>query len=183
MLQDLKTACRALLKTPWFTCIVVLTLAVGIGANTAIFGVVNRLLLNPLPYSDGDRLVFLRLGDSRVAFGYPIPGFFVARLRDEATLLDGVEAYDLRDVLAYDERGARVVRGMRVTPTLPALLGVAPLLGRGFTADDAAAGAPAVVLLSYETWQRDYGGARDVLGRAVTLDEAPHVVIGVMPAR
>jgi predicted permease len=183
MLQELKTACRALLKTPWFTCVVVLTLALGIGANTAIFGVVNRLLLNPLPYPDGERLVFLRLGDSRVAFGYPIPGFFVDRLRDEATLLDGVEAYELRDVLAYDESGARVVRGMRVTPTLPALLGVAPLLGRGFTADDAVAGAPAVVLLSYETWQREYGGARDVLGRAVTLDEAPHVVIGVMPAR
>ena len=86
-------------------------------------------------------------------------------------------------MLAYDENGARVVRGMRITPGLPAFLGVSPLLGRGFTAADAEAGAPAVVMLSYEMWQRDYGGASDVIGRAITLDEVPHVVIGVMPAR
>ena len=72
-------------------------------------------------------------------------------------------------MLAYDDSGARVVRGMRITPGLPALLGVSPLLGRGFTDDDAVAGAPAVVLLSYEAWQRDYGGDRDVVGRASRL--------------
>ena len=183
MLWDIKNACRALLKTPWFTCVVVLTLALGIGANTAIFGVVNTLMLNPLPYANSDRLVFVRMGTERVAFGFPIPGFVAAKWRDEARSFDAVEAYEYRDVLAYDDRGARIARGIAITPTLPVLLGVSPVLGRGFTPDDAAPGAPAVVVLSYEMWQRDYGGARDVVGRAITLDEKPHVVIGVMPAR
>jgi putative ABC transport system permease protein len=183
VLQDLRNACRALLKTPWFTCVTVLTLALGIGANTAIFGVVNRLMLNPLPYPDSAQLVFLGLGSSNVPFGFPTPDFVAHIWRDQARSFDGVEAYASRDVLAYDEGGARVVRGMRITPGLPALLGVAPLLGRGFTPADAEPGAPAVIVLSYETWQRHYGGASDVLGRAITLDDVPHVVIGVMPAR
>src|SRR5688572_29040239 len=182
MLHDLKNACRALLKAPWFTCVVVLTLALGIGANTAIFGVVNALMLNPLPYPNADRLVFIRLGDQNIPFGLPLPGYVVAKWRGEARSFDAVEAYEYRDVLAYDERGARIVSGIRITPSLPSVLGVSPVLGRAFTADDAVPGAPAVVVLSYETWQRDYGGARDVLGRAITLDEVSHVVVGVMPA-
>ena len=183
MLHDFKNACRALVKAPWFACVVIVTLALGIGANTAIFGVVNALLLNPLPYPNSDGLVFIRLGNDRIPFGLPLPGFAVAKWRDEARSFDAVEAYEYRDVLAYDERGARIVRGIRITPSLPTVLGVSPVLGRGFTADDALAGAPAVVVLSYETWQRDYGGARDVLGRAIKLDEVSHVVVGVMPAR
>ncbi len=183
MLQDLRNACRALLKTPWFTCVTVLTLALGIGANTAIFGVVNRLMLNPLPYPGSEQLVFLGLGSSNVPFGFPTPDFVAYIWRDQARSFDGIEAYASRDVLAHDEGGARVVRAMRITPGLPAFLGVEPLLGRGFTTADAEQGAPAVVVLSYETWQRDYGGASDVLGRAITLDDLPHVVIGVMPAR
>jgi predicted permease len=183
MLQDLKNACRSLLKTPWFTCVVVLTLALGIGANTAIFGVVNGLLLSPLPYSNTDRLVYLRLGNENIPFGLPLLGYVAAKWRDEARSFDAVEAYEYRDVLAYDERGARIVRGMGITPSFSSMLGVSPLLGRAFTADDTASGAPAVVALSYETWQRDYGGARDVLGRVITLDETAHVVIGVMPPR
>jgi putative ABC transport system permease protein len=183
MLHDLKAACRDLIKHRAFTCVVVLTLALGIGANTAIFGVVNRLLLNPLPYPDAERIVYLQLGTKLSTFGSPTPDFVARAWRAEARSLDGIEAYELHDVLAYDDSGARVVRGTRITPSLPTFLGVAPLLGRGFTVADAAPRAPAVVLLSYETWQRDYGGARDVLGRAIRLDDVSHVVIGVMPAR
>jgi len=182
MWHDLKTACRELLKNRWFACVTVLTLALGIGANTAIFGVVNKLLLNPLPYRDADRLVLLQLENASGQPGFPLFGFLVPRWRDEARTLDGVAAYDTRDVLAYDERGARLVRGMGITPGLPAVVGVSPLIGRAFTTDDAAPGAPAVVLVSYEAWQRDYGGDREILGRAITLDGSPHVVIGVMPA-
>ena len=183
MLQDLKAACRELLKNRWFTCITVLTLALGIGANTAIFGVVNKLLLNPLPYPDSDRLVYLRVVLTRSQFIWTPPSVVANTWRDQARSLEAVEGYLSRDVLAYDENGGRVLRGMRITPGLPAFLGAAPLLGRGFTAADAEAGAPAVVVLSYEMWQRDYGGASDVIGRALTLDEVSHVVIGVMPAR
>ena len=184
MLQDLKNACRALLKTPWFTCVVVLTLALGIGANTAIFGVVNKLLLNPLPYLDSDRLVYLEVEVTRRQFGFPPPVSVASAWRDQARSFEGLEGFAWgRELLAHDENGARALTGMGITPGLPALLGVQPLLGRAFVPADAAAGAPAVTLLSYETWQRDYGGANDVLGRAITLDEVSHVVIGVMPPR
>ena len=113
---------------------------------------------------------------------FPMFGYLVPKWRDEARTLD-VAAYTSRDLLAYDERGARLVRGMEITPGLPAFLGISPLLGRAFTPDDATPGAPAVALLSYESWQRDYGGDRDLVGRAITLDGSPHVVVGVMPAR
>ncbi len=172
-----------MLKNRWVTCVTVFTLALGIGANTAIFGVVNKLLLHPLPYPDSDRVVFVRVGDARPQSVFPLFGFVVAKWRDEARSFEGVAAYESSDVLAFDDRGARLVRGMRITPGLPAVLGVSPFVGRAFTADDAVPGAPAVALLSYEAWQRDYGGASDVVGRAITLDEAPHVVIGIMPAR
>ena len=120
---------------------------------------------------------------TRARFVFPPPSAVASAWRDEARSLEGVEGFASRDVLAYDENGARVLRGMRITPGLPAFLGVAPLLGRGFTPADAEVGAPAVVVLSYEMWQRDYGGANDVIGRAVTLDEVSHVVVGVMPPR
>jgi putative ABC transport system permease protein len=183
MLQDLRNACRELLKNRWFTCITVLTLALGIGANTAIFGVVNRLMLNPLPYADSDRIVYLRLWNPRSVLGFPMPDFVASAWREQARLLDGIEGFSPHDVLAYDESGARVLRGLRITTGLPDFLAISPLLGRSFTAADAEAGAPGVVMLSYDAWQRDYGGAQDVLGRALTLDEVSHVVIGVWPPR
>jgi putative ABC transport system permease protein len=183
VLQDLRYACRELLKNRWFTCITVLTLALGIGANTAIFGVVNKLLLNPFPYPDSDRLVYLRVVLTRAQFVFPPPSAVASAWRDQARSLEGAEGFTPSDVLAYDENGARVLRGTRITPGLPAFLGVAPLLGRGFAPADTEAGAPAVVLLSYEMWQRDYGGASDVIGRILRLDEVSHVVVGVMPPR
>jgi putative ABC transport system permease protein len=183
MLLDLKTACRELLKNRWFTCVTVLTLALGIGANTAIFGVVNKLLLNPLPYPDSDRIVYLRVGLQRAQISFPPPVAVASAWREEARSFEGFEGSNSNTVLAYDESGARVLRGMRFTPGLPAFLGVAPVLGRGFAPADTEPGAPAVVMLSYEMWQRDYGGSRDVVGRAITLDDLPHVVVGVMPPR
>jgi putative ABC transport system permease protein len=182
MLHDLKAACRGLLNAPWLTSIIVLTLALGIGANTAIFSVANRLLLNPLPYADAGRIVHLRLGSERFAFGYPTPNFVARAWHDDARSVDGVEAFELRDMLGYDDLGSRVLLGMKATPGLPTFLHVQPVLGRAFTADDAQPAAAPVALLSYEMWQRDYGGAAEVLGRTITLDAVTHVVIGVMPA-
>jgi predicted permease len=181
VLLDLKAACRELAKHPWFACVMVLTLALGLGANAAIFGVVNKLLLNPLPYANADRLVFAGLDFPGLPFTFPVPDSVARALRDDARTLDGVEGYTARNVLAYDDTSARALQGMRMTVGLPSFLGVVPALGRGFTPADAEAGAPAVVMLSYEMWQRDYGGARDVVGRTLTLDEVPHVVVGVLP--
>ena len=186
MLLDLKSACRELWKNRWFTCVTVLTLALGLGANTAIFGVVNRLMLNPLPYPDADELVYLGLnmrGLTGESASFPAPSSVVAAWRDEARSVDGLESFNSISVLAYDDNGGRVLRGTRITPGLPSLLEVAPVLGRGFTPADTEAGAPPVVMLSHEVWQRDYGGTNEVLGRAITLDDVPHVVVGVMPPR
>jgi putative ABC transport system permease protein len=181
MLQDLKAACRVLAKSKWFTCVTVLTLALGIGANTAIFAVVNRLMLNPLPYPDADRIAYLRLAERDLPF--VMTSYVVAAWREEARSFDGIEAYAFRGLLAHDASGARTVVALSMTPGLPAFLGVAPALGRGFTEEDAAPGAPAVAMLSYEAWQSEYGGAADVLGRTITLDRRAYVVVGVMPAR
>ena len=183
MLQDLKNACRELLKNRWFTCITVLTLALGIGANTAIFGVVNKLLLNPLPYADSDRIFYPMLWSQRARSGFPPLNVVTKAWREQAQSFDGIESFSSRSVLAYDENGARVVSGMEISFGLPSLSMSSPVLGRAFTAADAETGAPPVVMLSYEAWQREYGGTNDVLGRALTLDEKPHVVVGVMPAR
>jgi len=145
---------------------------------------VNKLLLNPLPYPDSDRLVYLEVEVTSRQFGFPPPVSVASAWRDQSRSFEGMEGFAWgRELLAHDEYGARALTGMGITPGLPALLGVQPLLGRGFTPADATAGAPAVALLSYETWQRDYGGTNDVLGRAITLDEVSHVVIGVMPPR
>ena len=138
-LQDLRYGLRSLRKSPGFTLVAAASLALGIGANTAIFGVVNRLLLSSLPYPDSDRLVYLRPGTPESESGLPTLPAVAAAWR-EASSFEGVEAYEFRSMLAYDERGARVVRGYRITPGLPALLGVAPALGRGFTAADAEPG-------------------------------------------
>jgi putative ABC transport system permease protein len=179
---DLKTAFRALLKQRWFTFVTVLTLALGLGANTVIFGVVNRLLLNPLPYPDSDRLVYLNVGSERLQYA-GAPRTVAVAWSEQARLLERLEGYSFSSALAYDANGARVLRGVRITPGLPSLLGVSPRLGRELTAADAEPGAPPVVMLSYEVWQRDYGGAPDALGRALVLDELSHVVVGVLPPR
>jgi hypothetical protein len=110
VLQDLRIACREVMKNRWFACVTVLTLALGIGANTAVFAVVNQLLLNPLPYPDSDRLAYLRLGSARYAFGYVTPTFVASAWRAHGRLHDGIEAYASRDVLAYDDAGARIAR-------------------------------------------------------------------------
>lgn len=183
LLQDLRHASRVLLKTPGFTFVVVLTLALGIGANTAMFSIVNGVLLAGLPFRDADRLVDLneveRADRTR---GAVAPATF-ADWQRLVTTVETMAAYRQRTYNLTLEAGEpERLPGAMTSSTFFDVLGVAPLLGRTFTRDDAAPGAGQHVVLSYGLWQRGFGGAPDAVGRTVRLNGAPYTVIGVMPA-
>jgi predicted permease len=180
--QDARLAWRSVRRTPGFTLVVLLTLALGIGANTAVFSVVRRVLLDRLPYHEPQRLVAL-YGTTR---GEP-------DARGRLALTDVVELA-ARPTLAgaapfgihagYTHVGADAAeswQGTSVGPTFFALLGTPPLLGRTIGERDAEAGAEPVVVLSHGLWQRAFGGDPAVVGRTVRLTDEPHTVIGVMP--
>src|SRR6185312_9771057 len=145
-------------------------LALGIGANTAIFSVLNAVVLQPLPYSQPDRLVTLGQGSS---------GEYLA-LRERLRTITGLAEWDPTTDPVDDGRDALRLTGVAVTPNLMPLLGAAPMLGRGFTPNDGEVGNAHVLMLSYATWRREFGGARDVIGRKVTLEGLPYTIIGVM---
>jgi putative ABC transport system permease protein len=181
LLQDVRYALRSLRRAPRFTAVVVLTLALGIGANTAIFSVVNRLLLHPLPYTDADRIVFLWEGKPQGTM-MVVPNLGLIRAwKAQARSFDGVESYRSHSFMATVQGEAEVVRGTEITPGFPAFVGVHAALGRTFIPDDARPGAPPVVLISYARWQRQFGGSTSVLGRTITLDGKAYSVVGVMP--
>jgi predicted permease len=180
--QDLRYALHQLRANPRFAAVAVLTLALGIGANTAIFSAVNRLMLDPLPYPDAASLVYIAQRPSPQSdFRFPVPGYAASAWREQARSLDGVEAYSRQDLLVADDRGARLVHGIEMTPGLPAFLGVRPMLGRAFSADDARSGAAPVVILGAAMWKREYGASADVLGRVLTVDGVARAIVGVMP--
>jgi putative ABC transport system permease protein len=179
--RDVRYAARSLWRTPGFTIIAVLTLAFGIGANAAIFSVFDAVLLRPLPYRDADRLhVIHEIGST----GTLIPANALhfrewrasTRSFDQMALI-GPATYDLRGT------GAPVrINGARVTPSLFETLGVIPALGRTFREEEDVEGRDRVVILGHEIWRTRFGGDPAVVGRTITLDDAPHVVVGVLPA-
>ena len=169
--QDLRFGWRALRRTPGFAIAAALTLALGIGANTAIFSVLNAVVLQPLPYAHPDRLVTLGQGSS---------GEYLA-LRERLRTVTDLAEWDPTTDPIDDGRDALRLTGVAVTPNLMPLLGAAPMLGRGFTPNDGVPGSNRVLVLSFRTWRREFGGARDVVGRKVTLDGLPYTLIGVMP--
>ena len=182
LLHDIFHAVRTLRKAPAFSLVVLTTLALGIGANTAIFSVVNTVLLRPLPYADADRLAMVfrtvpRFGFTRSTSSYPDFNDW----RAQATSFTSMAAYGYttRDYMA-DEGAERWV-GYRATAALMPMLGVAPLVGRVFTSEDDSPGAAPVVVLSYALWQSRFAGDERVLGSAIVLDGEQHTVIGVMP--
>jgi len=181
-MQDLRYGVRVLLKSPGFTLAAVMALALGIGANTAIFTVVNAVLLSPLPYPDSDRLVMVQSRN----FQENLKGlaFAPAGFRDvekQVTSFDGIAAgrYNYDNLTGIEKPTS--LTGSLVTQDYFEVLGEKPLLGRTFLRDDAAAGAKASVILSYDLWQKQFGGRREIVGESVTLNDVPHEVIGVMP--
>lgn len=182
-MQDLRYAIRMLLKKPGFTIIAVLALALGIGANTAIFGVVNAVLLRPLPYQQPDRLVMIwqRLTGASAYPKLPCSAPDYIDYRDQTQTLENVAAFDNTSFTLKTATGSERVSASLVSANLFPLLGVSPLRGRVFTTAEDQFGHDNVIVLSYGAWQRRFGSDPDVLGKTLVLDQKPRRVIGVMP--
>ena len=182
VMRDVRHAARRLIRTPMFTAATLITLALGIGANTAIFSIINSALLKPLPFPDPDRLVGL---------WQTAPGVNIADLN--ASIADYItyreESRTLADVAIWDGNALTVtglaeperVDGINATFRLLPMLGVQPILGRPFAERDDEVGSPQVVMLSHGYWQRRFGGDPGVVGRRIVVDGTAREIIGVLP--
>jgi putative ABC transport system permease protein len=179
--QDVRYGLRSMRRSPGFALAVIGTMALGIGANTAVFSVVNSVLLRPLPYADGERLVVLR--QARPRAGVPDIGFSaldIADYRRSRSVTDVAEFHNMWFILLGRNEPERVSTEV-VSANFFDLLGIRPLYGRTFVPADDRPGAPAVLVLSHSYWQRSFGGDPGVVGRVFRMNDRPHTVIGVMP--
>jgi putative ABC transport system permease protein len=197
--QDIRYAGRSLRRSPGFALVAVLTLSLGIGANTAIFAVVNAVLLRPLPYRDAGRLVRLaeivpaaESPDGRPRRSGSISVAELIELRRHTTALSHVAFSGGPALMTISGRGeAARLQGMRVAPGMFETLGVPPHLGRGFTASEEAPGGDAVIIFSYSAWRRHFSGDAGIVGQSVTLANSltsnpqassrAYTVVGIMP--
>lgn len=181
-MKDFRFALRQLRKSPGFTFTAVLTLALGIGANTAIVTVVHAVLLAPLPYPDADRIVTVQsrnLQENLKGQGFAPAGF--RDVEKQVTSFESIAATRYNyDNLTRVEKPTSLT-GSLVTQDYFRVLGEKALIGRTFTREDAAASAKPSVLLSYDLWQKQFGGRREIVGETITLDDVLHEVIGIMP--
>jgi len=180
LLQDLRYAVRTLAKSPAFTLIVVLTLALGSGANTAIFSVVNGVLLTPLPYKDPSRLVVVWESKGTSTHNVVNPANY-KDWHDRATSFNGLALLSWAGLTFTGDQAERVP-GRAVTPDFFGVLGATPLLGRTFNAEESRPKAPRVMVLSEALWRRRFGADRAIVGRAVPVAGGTARVVGVMPA-
>jgi predicted permease len=179
--QDLRYGVRMLLKYPAFTAILVGTLALGIGANAALFSVVNGVLLNPLPYPQPEQLVTLHQSKPNFEMGaIPYPNFRDWQKENQTFSAMAISRGSSFSLIGTGE--AERVRGRHVSADFFSVLGVEPALGRDFTPAEDERGAGPVVLISAELWQRKFSAAPDVLGKSLTLDDKSYTIIGVLPA-
>ena len=176
MFQDLRYGIRMLAKNPAFTLAAILSLAIGIGANTALFSVVNAVLWRPLPYPGAERLV--RVGER----GSALAEVFAA-LKQTEHVFDGVAGWREHDFMLTGRGGPAHLKGPRITAELLPLLGVSPLVGRAFAAEEFEPGYDQVALISHRLWQSRFGADPQIIGQAVTLDQRSYTVVGVTPPR
>src|SRR5689334_6099823 len=175
MLHDLRFALRVLLKNRAFTAVVVVTMALGIGVNTAIFTIINSVLFKGMPFPNSQEIAFVSSNRGGVSY----PDF--ADFREQARSFKGFGAFNnLGADLSDGDAAAERVVGARITANTFSLLGAAPLIGRDLTPDDEQFGSPAVVLLSYGLWQTRYSGDPAILGRTIRINSNEHTVVGVM---
>jgi putative ABC transport system permease protein len=183
MLTDLRYALRGLLKKPLFAALSILTLALGIGANAAIFSVVNGVLLRPLPYPHPERLMMVWIYNPRQGFDKDVaPYLTFADWRGQSRSFEQLAAYSGASVSLTGAGDPAQLRGARVTPSFFVTMNVHPALGRWFTEQDATPGHERVVMLEHGLWERRFGSDRAIVGRTIQLSGRPYEVMGVMPA-
>ena len=184
MITDLKYAVRMLVKAPTFAIIAVLTLALGIGANSAIFSVVDTVLLRPLPFKNPDQIAMVwgrYANDSGAVRGnvHSYPDYM--DMRDQSQSFSAMAAYTRTAATLALADDAQYLEGVAITPEVFDVLGVPPLLGRGFTQEDAKNETDRVVVLTYPLWKSAFGGDPKIVGQQVMLSARSHTVVGVMP--
>jgi putative ABC transport system permease protein len=181
LLRDIRFGLRMLRKNPGFTAVAVLTLALGIGANVAIFSVVDAVLLNPIPYPQPDRLVSLYVTWPSYPHGaFTYPNFL--DLQRQTRSLSGLAGWLFDSVTLTGTGQPEQVRGKMITANYFSLLGVRPILGRTFRPEDDHLGAAPVVILSEGLWKRRFGSDRAVIGKSITLSGKDYTVAGVVPS-
>jgi predicted permease len=176
LLQDIRFGARMFAKNPGFTCVAVLTLALGIGANAAIFSVVDAVLLRALTYRDSDRLVTLLHDGTN-----PVSAANFIDWRDQSRSFEAMGAAEYWSPNLTDVDSPEHIPGLKVTQNLFPMLGAEPQLGRVFTVEEDQKGAEHEVILSYRLWRRRFAGDGNVIGKAVKLDGELYTIVGVMP--
>jgi predicted permease len=180
--QDARLAVRALRRSPSFATVAIFTLALSIGATTAIFSIVDGVLIRPLRLADPDRLVSLFETNRERGIDQEAPsGPNLLDWRKEARSFSGMAAYRFESFTLTSGSSPDMMHGAGVSANLFDVLGVPPLLGRGFRRGEDEAGGARVIVLSYGAWQRRFGGTRETIGRVLILDRKPFEVVGVMP--
>ena len=179
LLQDLRYGIRMLAKSPGFTVIAVLTLAIGIGANTAIFSIVNGVLLKPLPYRAPEQLLRIyERSETQPNFPMAIGNF--QDYRDQNTTLEGLALYTRQDMELSQDNHPERLAALGVTAGFFELLGAKPLLGREFRREDELPGNGSIVILSHKLWERRFNSDPAIIGKSITLSGSPFTVVGVM---
>ena len=183
LVRDLRYSIRSLRLTPAFTLVAVLVLAMGIGVTTAIFSLVNGVLLRTLPYSNPARLVWLGMSWPSLHEEL-VPGADYAEWKQQNRTLQGIAAFGLSGTQEFDFRAGKEpqrIAGARVTGNFLQILGVQPSIGRTFTADEDQPGGPHALVLSYPFWMREFAGQNSAIGSKVVVNEEPYTIVGVMP--
>ena len=180
LLQDIRYAFRLLAKSPGFTAIAILTLALGIGANTAIFSVVNGVLLRPLPFGDPSRLVLIAEKSSFPVISTSYENYL--DWRDQSHSFESMEATRGGAITLTGAGDPERLNVRMVTAGLFSMLGINARAGRTFLPEEDRAGGTPVALLSYGLWQRRFGGSQEIIGKAINLDAQPYTVVGILPS-
>lgn len=180
LFQDIRYAWRQLRKSPGFTAVAVITLALAIGANTAIFSVVDQVLLHPLPYPDSDRLVRVSQTFEGVSTDDASPANYLDWVSQNQAFAQMAASRGWQGSLSAGDRPERI-RGTMATPSFFPLFGVSPILGRSLQSSDAQPGNDHVVVLGYGLWQRYFATDRAIVGRNIRLNGEHYTVVGVMP--